>query len=141
MLDDLAALVSAILCFSIPVVSLVMYYKEKMNSKAADVELRKTIVESGVDAETAKVIISENAPQRKKHSKFAWIFATLIVGCALVGSGAGSFIGREIGSGKDSFFLAVAGCGIGLIAAFIATWKMYPKLKNSNIEESPKDEQ
>lgn len=141
MLDDLAALVSAILCLSIPVVSLVMYYKEKMNSKAADVELRKTIVESGVDAETAKVIISENAPQRKKHSKFAWIFATLIVGCALVGSGAGSFIGREIGSGKDSFFLAVAGCGIGLIAAFIATWKMYPKLKNSNIEESPKDEQ
>lgn len=141
MLDDLAALVSAILCLSIPVVSLVMYYKEKMNSKAADVELRKTVIESGVDAETAKVIISENAPQRKKHSKFAWIFATLIVGCALVGSGAGSFIGREIGSGKDSFFLAVAGCGIGLIAAFIATWKMYPKLKNSNIEESPKDEQ
>ena len=118
-----------------------MYYKEKMSSKAADVELRKTVIESGVDAETAKVIISENAPQRKKHSKFAWIFATLIVGCALVGSGAGSFIGREIGSGKDSFFLAVAGCGIGLIAAFIATWKMYPKLKNSNIEESPKDEQ
>lgn len=141
MLDDLAALVSAILCLSIPVVSLVMYYKEKMNSKAADVELRKTIVESGVDAETAKVIISENAPQRKKHSKFAWIFATLIAGCALVGSGAGSFIGREIGSGKDSFFLAVVGCGIGLIAAFITTWKMYPKLKNSNIEESPKDEQ
>lgn len=141
MLDDLAALVSAILCFSIPVVSLVMYYKEKMNSKAADVELRKTIVESGVDAETAKVIISENAPQRKKHSKFAWIFATLIAGCALVGSGAGSFVGREIGSGKDSFFLAVVGCGIGLIAAFIITWKMYPKLKNSNIEESPKDEQ
>lgn len=141
MLDDLAALVSAILCLSIPVVSLVMYYKEKMNSKAADVELRKTIVESGVDAETAKVIISENAPQRKKHSKFAWIFATLIAGCALVGSGAGSFVGREIGSGKDSFFLAVVGCGIGLIAAFIITWKMYPKLKNSNIEESPKDEQ
>lgn len=141
MLDDLAALVSAILCLSIPVVSLVMYYKEKMNSKAADVELRKTIVESGVDAETAKVIISENAPQRKKHSKFAWIFATLIAGCVLVGSGAGSFVGREIGSGKDSFFLAVVGCGIGLIAAFIITWKMYPKLKNSNIEESPKDEQ
>lgn len=141
MLDDLTGLVSAILCLSIPVVFFVMYYKEKMNSKAADVELRKTIVESGVDAETAKVIISENAPQRKKHSKFAWIFATLIVGCALVGSGAGSFIGKEIGSGNDSFYLAVVGCGIGLIAAFIATWKMYPKLKNSNIEESPKDEQ
>lgn len=141
MLDDLTGLVSAILCLSIPVVFFVMYYKEKISSKAADVELRKTIVESGVDAETAKVIISENAPQRKKHSKFAWIFATLIVGCALVGTGAGSFIGREIGSGKDSFFLAVVGCGIGLIAAFIATWKMYPKLKNSNIEESPKDEQ
>ncbi len=43
-----------------------MYYKEKMSSKAADVELRKTVIESGVDAETAKVIISENAPQRKK---------------------------------------------------------------------------
>lgn len=141
MLDDLTGLVSAILCLSIPVVFFVMYYKEKISSKAADVELRKTIVESGVDAETAKVIISENAPQRKKHSKFAWIFATLIVGCALVGTGAGSFIGREIGSSKDSFFLAVVGCGIGLIAAFIATWKMYPKLKNSNIEESPKDEQ
>lgn len=141
MLDDLTGLVSAILCLSIPVVFFVMYYKEKISSKAADVELRKTIVESGVDAETAKVIISENAPQRKKHSKFAWIFATLIVGCALVGSGAGSFIGKEIGSGNDSFYLAVVGCGIGLIAAFIATWKMYPKLKNSNIEESPKDEQ
>lgn len=141
MLDDLTGLVSAILCLSIPVVFFVMYYKEKISSKAADVELRKTIVESGVDAETAKVIISENAPQRKKHSKFAWIFATLIVGCALVGTGAGSYIGREIGSSKDSFFLAVVGCGIGLIAAFIATWKMYPKLKNSNIEESPKDEQ
>lgn len=141
MLDDLTGLVSAILCLSIPVVFFVMYYKEKISSKAADVELRKTIVESGVDAETAKVIISENAPQRKKHSKFAWIFVTLIVGCALVGTGAGSYIGREIGSSKDSFFLAVVGCGIGLIAAFIATWKMYPKLKNSNIEESPKDEQ
>lgn len=141
MLDDLTGLVSAILCLSIPVVFFVMYYKEKISSKAADVELRKTIVESGVDAETAKVIISENAPQRKKHGKFAWIFATLIAGCALVGSGAGSFIGRSIGSGKDSFYLAVVGCGIGLIAAFIATWKMYPKLKNSNIEESPKDEQ
>lgn len=141
MLDDLTGLVSAILCLSIPVVFFVMYYKEKISSKAADVELRKTIVESGVDAETAKVIISENAPQRKKHSKFAWIFATLIVGCALVGLGAGSYIGREIGSSKDSFFLAVVGCGIGLIAAFIATWKMYPKLKNSNIEESSKDEQ
>lgn len=141
MLDEITGLMAVFLCLSTPVVVLMMYYKEKMSSKAADVELRKTVIESGVDAETAKVIISENAPQRKKHSKFAWIFATLIVGCALVGSGAGSLIGREIGSGKDSFFLAVAGCGIGLIAAFIATWKMYPKLKNSNIEESPKDEQ
>lgn len=141
MLDEITGLMAVFLSLGTPVVVLMMYYKEKMSSKAADVELRKTVIESGVDAETAKVIISENAPQRKKHSKFAWIFATLIVGCALVGSGAGSFIGREIGSGKDSFFLAVTGCGIGLIAAFIATWKMYPKLKNSNIEESPKDEQ
>ena len=137
MLDEITGLMAVFLCLGTPVVVMMMYYKEKMSSKAADVELRKTVIESGVDAETAKVIISENAPQRKKHSKFAWIFATLIVGCALVGSGVGSFIG----SGKDSFFLAVAGCGIGLIAAFIATWKMYPKLKNSNIEESPKDEQ
>lgn len=141
MLDEITGLMAVFLCLGTPVVVMMMYYKEKMSSKAADMELRKTVIESGVDAETAKVIISENAPQRKKHSKFAWIFATLIVGCALVGSGAGSFIGREIGSGKDSFFLAVAGCGIGLIAAFVATWKMYPKLKNSNIEESPKDEQ
>ena len=141
MLDEITGLMAVFLCLSTPIVVLMMYYKEKMSSKAADMELRKTIVESGVDAETAKVIISENAPQRKKHSKFAWIFATLIAGCALVGSGAGSFVGREIGSGKDSFFLAVVGCGIGLIAAFIITWKMYPKLKNSNIEESPKGEQ
>ena len=133
MLDEITGLMAVFLSLSTPVVVLMMYYKEKMSSKAADVELRKTVIESGVDAETAKVIISENAPQR--------IFATLIVGCALVGSGAGSFIGREIGSGNDSFYLAVVGCGIGLIAAFIATWKMYPKLKNSNIEESPKDEQ
>lgn len=141
MLDEITGLMAVFLSLSTPVVVLMMYYKEKMSSKAADVELRKTVIESGVDAETAKVIISENAPQRKKHSKFAWIFATLIVGCALVGSGAGCFIGREIGLGNVSFCLAVVGCGIGLIAAFIATWKMYPKLKNSNIEESPKDEQ
>lgn len=141
MLDEITGLMAVFLGLSTPVVVTMIYYKDKMSSKAADVELRKTVIESGVDAETAKVIISENAPQRKKHSKFAWIFATLIVGCALVGSGAGSFIGKEIGSGNDSFCLAVVGFGIGLIAAFIATWKMYPKLKNSNIEESPKDEQ
>ena len=140
-MNEINGLMAICLSLGFPIVVITMYYKEKMSSKTADVELRKTIVESGVDAETAKVIISETARQRKKNGKFAWIFATLIAGCALVGLGAGSFIGRSIGSGKDSFYLAVVGCGIGLIAAFIATWKMYPKLKNSNIEESQKDEQ
>ena len=79
MLDEITGLMAVFLCLSTPVVVMMMYYKEKMSSKAADVELRKTVIESGVDAETAKVIISEIAPQRKKHSKFALIFATHIV--------------------------------------------------------------
>ena len=65
MLDEITGLMAVFLGLSAPVVVTMMYYKEKMSSKAADVELRKTVIESGVDAETAKVIISENAPQRK----------------------------------------------------------------------------
>lgn len=141
MLNDITGLIAVALGLSLPIVTIVMHHVERMKSKASDAELRKTIVQSGVDAETAKVIISENASGRKKQSKFAGMCVILVLGCALVGSGLGGYIGNLGFRGQDTILFTAIGCGLGLIAAFIAIWKMYPKLKNYNTEENPKDEQ
>ena len=137
MVEELSGLFAVILSLGIPITVMSWFYYSKIKEKNADVDLRKALIENNVDAETAKVIIAEKSPERKKDKKFA----NLTWGLSFVGMALGVLIpqlcGLDIDLKKEAFVACIVlGMGLGLLASFLIIWK----LRKSEKEEVQKEE-
>ena len=130
MIEELKDLFAVILSLGIPIIIMSWYYYSKIKEKNADVDLRKALIENKIDAETAKVIIAEKSPERRKEKKFA----NLTWGLAFVGMALGVLIpllcGLDLQNVNGGFEFAaciVLGMGLGLLAAFLIIWNLHKK--------------
>ena len=143
MVDDLSGLFAVILSLGFPITVMSWYYYSEIKKKKADVDLRKALIENKIDAETAKVIIAEKSPERKKEKKFA----NLTWGLSLVGMALGVLIpllcGLDLGNVNSGFEFAaciVLGMGLGLLASFLIIWKLRKKEEEQK-EDKASEEQ
>ncbi len=143
MVDDLSGLFAVVLSLGIPITVMSWYYYSKIKEKNADVDLRKALIENKIDAETAKVIIAEKSPERKKEKKFA----NLTWGLSLVGMALGVLIpllcGLDLQNVNSEFEFAaciVLGMGLGLLAAFLIIWNLRKKEKEQKEEEESEEQ-
>lgn len=110
-----------VLSLIIPIVAIVMTFIADIKKKRRDTELRLTIIQQGIDAETAKVL-TEKEPE-DKYSGLRW-------GCILVGLGIGALCYVLLGLSRDNIFfwiLIAAGIGIGLLVSFVIEYKLTKK--------------
>ena len=132
-----------ILSLGVPITVMSWYYYSKIKEKNADVDLRKALIENKIDAETAKVIIAEKSPERRKEKKFA----NLTWGLSFVGMALGVLVpllcGLELQNANSGFVFAaciVLGVGFGLLASFLIIWKLRKK-EEEQAEEETSEEQ
>lgn len=62
----LISIFATVLSLSIPIVAIVMVFITSIKKKNRDTELRLALIQQGTDAETAKLLIKEQA---EKHDK------------------------------------------------------------------------
>ena len=143
MIEDLQGMFAIILSLGVPITVMSWYYYSKIKEKNADVDLRKALIENKIDAETAKVIIAEKSPERRKEKKFA----NLTWGLSFVGMALGVLVpllcGLELQNANSGFVFAaciVLGVGFGLLASFLIIWKLRTK-EEEQAEEETSEEQ
>lgn len=115
------------ICFSlaIPIVAIVMMFVNEMKKKKRDTEVRLALIQQGIDAETAKIILGEQKKPNKKYS-------SLHAGCVLLGLGLGGAI--SILTGMDAhnhqFWVPlVGGMGLGFLVSFVIEHHLRSKEK------------
>ena len=129
--EDLVSIIAIVLSLSIPIVAIVMGIMSDIKKKKNDTELRIALIQQGVDAETAKVLLEEKSKNTSRHNKYS----SLRAGCALAGAGLGALINGWCGvDSKDFYFWTAiaAGVGVGLLVAFIIEYKLQ---KNEHRED------
>lgn len=143
MIEDLQGMFAIILSLGIPITVMSWYYYSKIKEKNADVDLRKALIENKIDAETAKVIIAEKSPERKKEKKFA----NLTCGLSFVGMALGVLIPllcgldlEDVNSGFEFAACIVLGMGLGLLASFLIIWKLRKKEEEQTEEETSEEQ-
>ena len=136
MLEDIIALV---LGLGLPIVTVVMCFSWLINKKKSETELRKTIVENNIDAETARLLL-ENPSAKKVGGNH---YGTLTWGLALLGFGLALLVITLAGfqpfqDGNEHMFMigATVGFGIGLLAAFIVIMKLKKKSRPETKSEA-----
>ena len=87
---ELEGLFAIVLSLSIPIVAIVMVFITSIKKKNRDTELRLALVQQGTDAETAKLLIEEQAEKHDKYSSLRWA-------CVLIGLGLGALIDALLG--------------------------------------------
>lgn len=143
MIEELKGLFAIILSLGIPITVMSWYYYSEIKKKKADVDLRKALIENKIDAETAKVIIAEKSPERKKEKKFA----NLTWGLSFVGIALGVLIPllcgldlQNVNSGFEFAACIVLGMGLGLLASFLIIWKLRKKEEEQTEEETSEEQ-
>ena len=136
-------LFAIILSLGIPITVMSWYYYSEIKKKKADVDLRKALIENKIDAETAKVIIAEKSPERKKEKKFA----NLTWGLSFVGIALGVLIPllcgldlQNVNSGFEFAACIMLGMGLGLLASFLIIWKLRKKEEEQTEEETSEEQ-
>ena len=128
--EDLVSIIAIVLSLSIPIIAIVMGIMSDIKKKKNDTELRIALIQQGVDAETAKVLLEEKS--KKPNNKYS----SLRAGCALAGAGLGALLNGLCGvDAKDVYFwLALAGgVGIGLLVAFVIEYKLQKNEQREDI--------
>ena len=120
----LEGIFAIVFSLSIPIVAILMVFISEIKKKQHDTELRLALIQSGTDAETAKILIEEQA---KKHNKYG----TLRTGCFFAGAGLGAAAAAISGitHAKNIFFwlIIAAGIGVGQLIAFAIEYKLSKK--------------
>lgn len=128
---ELEGLFAIVLSLSIPIVAIVMVFITSIKKKNRDTELRLALVQQGTDAETAKLLIEEQAEKHDKYSSLRWA-------CVLIGLGLGALVDALIGLPPKHniyFWLIIAaGMGIGLLISFIVEYKLTKKEQQEKSE-------
>ena len=121
---NLEGLFAIVLSLSIPIVAIVMVFITSIKKKNRDTELRLALIKQGTDAETAKLLIEQQAEKHDKYSSLRWA-------CVLIGMGLGALIDALLGIPPKHniyFWLIIAaGMGIGLLISFIVEYKLTKK--------------
>ena len=129
--SDLIPIFAVVLSLSIPIVAIVMVFITSIKKKNRDTELRLALVQQGTDAETAKLLIEEQAEKHDKYSSLRWA-------CVLIGLGLGALVDALIGLPPKHniyFWLIIAaGMGIGLLISFIVEYKLTKKEQQEKSE-------
>ena len=116
---------AVVLALAIPIVAILMTFISEIKKKQHDTELRLALIQQGTDAETAKVLIEQQA--KKKGDKYG----SLRGGCILIGIGLGALCNAllEISPRNNFYFWLViaAGMGIGLLTSFFVEQKKEPQ--------------
>ena len=122
--SDLIPIFAVVLSLSIPIVAIVMVFITSIKKKNRDTELRLALIQQGTDADTAKLLIEEQAEKHDKYSSLRWA-------CVLIGLGLGALVDALIGLPPKHniyFWLIIAaGMGIGLLVSFIVEYKLMKK--------------
>ena len=122
--SDLIPIFGVVLSLSIPIVAIVMVFITSIKKKNRDTELRLALVQQGTDAETAKLLIEEQAEKHDKYSSLRWA-------CVLIGLGLGALVDALLGIPPKHniyFWLIIAaGMGIGLLISFIVEYILTKK--------------
>lgn len=122
--SDLIPIFAVVLSLSIPIVSIVMVFITSIKKKNRDTELRLALIQQGTDADTAKLLIEEQAEKHDKYSSLRWA-------CILIGIGLGTLVDALLGLAPKHniyFWLIIAaGMGIGLLTSFIVEYKLTKK--------------
>ena len=129
--SDLIPIFAVVLSLSIPIVAIVMVFITSIKKKNHDTELRLALIQQGTDAETAKLLIEEQAEKHDKYSSLRWA-------CVLIGLGLGALVDALIGLPPKHniyFWLIIAaGMGIGLLISFIVEYKLTKKEQQEKSE-------
>lgn len=127
MINDLTGMLAVVLSLGVPIAFFILYYINLIKAKQADAEVRKSLIENHIDAETAKTILAEETPRKKKGNTYA----TLVTGLLFIGLALGALVpllcGMELNGANNGFIFAaciVLGGGAGLLTAFIAIQKI-----------------
>lgn len=122
--EVLIPIFAVVLSLSIPIVAIVMVFITIIKKKNRDTELRLALIQQGTDAETAKLLIKEQAEKHDKYSSLRWA-------CILIGMGLGALVDALLGLAPkhDIYFwlIIAAGMGIGLLISFIVEYKLTKK--------------
>lgn len=122
--EVLIPIFAVVLSLSIPIVAIVMVFTTSIKKKNRDTELRLALIQQGTDAETAKLLIEQQAEKHDKYSSLRWA-------CILIGMGLGALIDALLGIPPKHniyFWLIIAaGMGIGLLISFIVEYKLTKK--------------
>lgn len=122
--EVLIPIFAVVLSLSIPIVAIVMVFITSIKKKNRDTELRLALIQQGTDAETAKLLIKEQAEKHDKYSSLRWA-------CILIGMGLGALVDALLGLAPkhDIYFwlIIAAGMGIGLLTSFIVEYKLTKK--------------
>jgi len=122
--SDLIPIFAVVLSLSIPIVAIVMVFITSIKMKNRDTELRLALIQQGTDADTAKLLIEEQAKKHDKYSSLRWA-------CILIGIGLGALVDALLGLPPKHniyFWLIIAaGMGIGLLVSFIVEYKLMKK--------------
>ncbi len=109
--------VPAILAMLIPIVAIVMVFLMTIKKNNGDRDVRKMLIEKGIDKETAGAILKENKKEKDPY-------ATLRTGLLLIGIGIAAaccHLGGVTPRNDHMFYwlMIALGCGAGLLVSFI----------------------
>ena len=131
-MEGMTGIFAIILSLGIPVIAIIMVCWAWMHKKSKDMKIRQLIIENHTDPESIKLLLDEPKKNKKTSRLLTW-------GCLLLGAGFGALVNFTLNIDEDNDyfpFIIAAGIGIGLLSAFIISWKMEKKQTPTPDEES-----
>lgn len=132
-MQELVRLAAVIMTFLIPLATIILSAYALIDKRRKMYELRQSIIENKVDADTAALLMKETEkPKGISYATIRW-------GCLLVCAGIAAFIATACGlDGKRDliFWMTIAtGCGVGLLIAFaLEHWLRGKQIKEAGNE-------
>ena len=130
-LDGMVPIMGIIFVFGIPIIAIIFAALGYIRKKRHDAEVRIALIQNGVDAETAKVLLANQEDSKSKK------FQSLRTGCAFLGVGLGAATVAIAGipQGSIYFWLVIAaGVGVGLVVAFVIEYMLTRKEKKNDAQ-------
>ena len=115
--ESLILNIPAILAMLIPIVAIVMVFIMIIKKIHADRDVRKMLIQNGIDKETAATILKEEKKEKDPFSTLRTALLLIGIGLAAICCHLG---GVTPNNSRMFYWLMIAlGCGMGLLVSFI----------------------